>query len=104
MTSVRLPLFLALLCLFLNNAQSGWAQSGQDNQPQILPRQGAPTPKPKRQPKPQPQAPANAKQPEKPAEPAPDAQQKGESSSIASHINPDRRTSLPYPAAPAAEG
>jgi tetratricopeptide (TPR) repeat protein len=103
MSSVRLPLFLALLYLCLNHAQSGWAQSGQDSQPQILPRQGAPTPKPKRQPKPQPQAPANTQQPEKPAEPVPDAQQKGESSSIDSQINLDGHTSLPEPAAPAAE-
>jgi tetratricopeptide (TPR) repeat protein len=103
MSFVRLFPFLVLLCLCLDHAQSGRAQSSQDNQPQILPRQGAPAPKPKRQPKPQPQAPADAEQSEKPAEPAPDAQQKGESSSIDSQINLDGHAPLPEPAAPAAD-
>jgi len=100
---MRRLLFLALLLLCLGPARFGYAQNNQD-QPQILPQQGAPAPKPKRQPKPQPQAPAAPpQQSEKPPQPGPDAEQKGESSSIDSQINLDAHVPLPEPAPPATE-
>lgn len=104
MSCVRRSLFLVVLCLFLGHAPWARAQSSQDNQPQIQPRQDAPTPKPRRQPKPQtqqPQVPEDApQQAEKPSQPALNGEAQGESSSRDSQIDLEAHPPTPEPALP----